>query len=184
MKRQRGPREGGPTTAQAANERKFALLVALSRILGSAFKVGLNAYTAAQTAYNAFIKYNYPNTTDNGSAAAIASSDIIVAKGSIPALTNFQAAQGSSAQEVDLSWDDNSNGTTALATDELHVAVLSEDQTLVQYGNSGVTRADASYTSAVNMVPAASTVNVYPFFVRADGSANSNNGYASVDTGA
>lgn len=183
MKRKRGKREGSATPGQAANERKFALLVSLSRILSPAFKIGLKAYVASQTAYNAFIKFNYPATSDNGSEASITNADIVISKGSVGSMQNFAAATGASAGEIDLSWDDNSNGTTSLGSDTLFVAVMNADNEAVHSDLTAVSRGDVSHTIELPDVYDGVVVSVFAFFIRADRSATSDNAYDTATVG-
>ena len=181
MKRKRGPNTTEPTAGQLANQRKFALLVALSRLLAPAINLGFQAYLASKTSFNNFVSFNYPFTSDNGTIASITEADIVVSKGSVTQPATFATSTGGTSGAIDITWDDNSNGTTALATDIMHIAYLNDDLDDSGYVITAVPRSTGAYILDVG-APGA-TANIYGFFVRADNSATSDNAYDQAVSG-
>lgn len=183
MKRKNQASSAPPTEAQLAVRRRFAILVPLMRLCGGFLRLTFKAYLSSQTAYNAFMSFNYANTTDNGSEASITYNNLVISKGSVLPMTGTTAATGSGAAKTFLlTWDDNTNGTTGLSTDVMGIVVIGSDGSVVEFIDSGVTRDAETYTATVSSLPAASAVEVYPFFARADDSAFSDNTHADVTT--
>lgn len=167
------------TPTQQANRRKFSLLQQVGRIMSSILKVGLQSYESTMTWLNAFTTVNYSAITDNGATASVTWADIKIALGSLLGFSNPTVTPISDvSSNAEVTFSDNSNGTTGLATDTIYGVVFNDDGDLIGTAIAESARAaetvDIPFDQSVNT---GDVLHLYLFFASADGSSVSDSIY-------
>lgn len=156
--------------AQILQRAKFALLAIVSGTLGNATRVGFKMSAVDKTEQNVFQSRNFKLvSTDPQGNVLIDYPSILVAEGPVATMAAPNIGKGSQPYTVDVKWQDNSNGTTALPSDILVIGYVNTANGLGGAFVTSVTRADGAQgtTFGVKNTQIGERILVYPFFKRA-----------------
>lgn len=133
------------SAAQQTQRSAFAQTVALHKLLSPAVKATNKERQAVHSAFNQFMKQNVNKAITQ---AGISYADLKVSSGSLQGV-DFECISNAGDDAVDITWNDNSNDTTAFATDEMVVAMINEATGDVVNAVAPATRADGAATVSI-----------------------------------
>lgn len=170
------------TLAQQKQRLKMTTVVAIMREIQATLKEAFNEVIAGITAPNAFVSANMQAVSVNDSlVVTVTTANMVFAKGTIaPILGDTVASTVANAFQV--TWTDNSNGSTALATDVLRLALIRSDGSIARVYQTTATRADED-SGAIDITDnyaQGEDVSVFAYFVRP--SVNKESDSVFVDT--
>ena len=163
------------TPAQQVQRRKFAALATLGGKMGPAIRVGYRLAAATVTEQNAFYTANKEVVSDNGTLATVNYAEIQVSTGIVAPVTGLTVYWDTVNGTAQTEWDDNSNGSDALPTDEGRMVLIDTVKGDVYVGVFSDPRNNGELGEAwpaKKGVPAAN-IRAYVYFKRAAGSATS-----------
>ena len=128
------------SVAQQSQRSAFSQSVALHKLLSPAVKATNKERQAIHSAYNQFMKQNVGKAITN---AGINYADLKVSSGSLQGVV-YECISRAGANSVEITWPDNTNDTTAFATDEIVVAMINEATGDVVNSVAPATRADGN----------------------------------------
>ena len=168
------------TSGQTEQRTKFKLLGILGRYFQSATAIGLRGMAVKMSQYNAFVKYNTPFVSYASETATIDAAEIIVSKGPVGIPGAITLATNATAGSFNVTIADNTDGNVARATDKLYLSIYDATNERTSFVDPGKTRLTAAtlFTVALGASWEGATVEVYPFFQRADSSETGDNGNA------
>lgn len=164
------------TAAQVANRTKWSFMVAYAKVLLVPFIKPLwDRFASKMSGYNAWIKANAFNFDDTGIIDLTA---VVLSQGSLTEVTPTTMSGTNGAANVDVNWTANTGTGTALASDEMYIAVYNE--TNGEWGAISGTVLRSAGTAAVIMPANQTTGDVLHAYIatrRADGTLVTNTGY-------
>jgi len=126
------------SAAQQTQRSAFSQSVALHKLLSPAVKATNKEKNAKHSAFNVFMKQNVSKAITN---AGITYADLKISSGSLQGV-DFECISRAGVDSVEITWPDNTNDTTAFATDEMVVAMINEVTGDVINSVAPATRAD------------------------------------------
>jgi hypothetical protein len=140
-------------------------------------KVGFPERAAKHSAYNAFMMYNTPEAvTGTLGSQTIDYSQIVMSRGSLLRASGA-LVDSMITDRVDVSWNDNSNGTTGFINDKAVIAVYNPVKDEVETSLFDVTRQTAGRNINVPSAWQGDTVHVWLSFVSNDNAKASDSVY-------
>ncbi|SHJ88764.1 DUF6266 family protein [Epilithonimonas mollis] len=106
-----------------------------------------------------------------------ANEEIIFSKGDLPEVT-LSSLISTTASTFTVTWEDNSDGTDALATDEVYILYCAEDENRPKLLRHIATRTDGATTVTLLNKYTGKTIHVWLCLVKADGTKVSISDYA------
>lgn len=171
------------TEAQLAQRKKFAIVNAFLKKIKPVIKAGFKDKINRMTAFNSAMSYNlknavsgiYPNLQIDYPAVMVARGDLIPGQNA--------TAESATANQVTISWTDNSGVGSAKADDLALLLVYNSDKDRAIYipGN-GPERQEESYALTLPDTYGGDTVEAWLAFVSADGSEASDSSYLGAIT--
>ena len=159
--------------AQTLQRRKFAFLAALGGKYGPGVRVGFRTVATDDTEQNQFTSRNFDLVTDNGTVSTIDYLLVSISTGIVGPLSGLVGDYNGITGNIDVQWDDNSNGTDALPTDLIQVLVY-DKVTKTAYWTPGLSnRAGSPITPTMPAGLTVANLVVYAFFKRASSTATS-----------
>jgi hypothetical protein len=155
------------TSAQVTQRNAFSAVVAIARIiLVSIIKPLNDRFAQGQSGFNQFVSRNIGNWDGETLSTP---ENIEIARGVLQPLDTFNAGEGATADEIGVSWVDNTGDGDALATDELYIAVYNVTKGTIEGFSNVATRDEESVTVSFDgTVEAADVIHVYGALKRAD----------------
>lgn len=156
------------TLPQQKQRLKMSTVVGIMRQIQSTLKEAFNEVIAGITAPNAFVSNNMSAVSVNDSLVVTVDTEAMVfAKGTIaPAVGT--AMDSTTENAFNVLFSNNSNGSTALATDVVNLAIIKSDGTVAAIFPTSNTRGDGE-TGAVDITgsfQSGQEVAVYLYFTR------------------
>ena len=108
--------------AQQTQRSAFSQTVALHKLLSPSVKALNKERDARHSAFNVFMKKNVSKSITQ---AGISHADLKISSGSLQGV-DFECISRTGADAVEITWPDNTNDTTAFATDEMVVSMINE----------------------------------------------------------
>lgn len=156
------------TLAQQKQRVKMSVLVSMMRLFLPTLKEAFNEVIAAITAPNAFISANMPAITVNDSLEpTIDYTAMILSKGTVWGMIGSSVSDDGLASFT-CDFVVNSNGTTALDTDQIRLGFICPSKAFAQVYSSVGQRNNGSNTPIdfTGILEVGDTVHVYGYFVR------------------
>ena len=116
------------TEVQQTNRSKFSNLVATARLMLGVISSSFQTKKRIESSYNAFMRYNNVPSNFNQSNEVFPSAGFYISKGNRLPVAVANAFVDTSINKTYAEWVDNSNGTTGLASDLVHVALYNATQ--------------------------------------------------------
>ncbi|MFH0895854.1 MAG: DUF6266 family protein [Bacteroidota bacterium] len=157
------------TIPQKQQRSKFALMVELSRMFLGFIRIGFKQVAIGMSQFNMFMKTNiydvisgvYPSYT-------IDFTKLIVTKGTLTG-ADGAAAVAAAGHKVNITWNDNTGSSDALATDKAMQLIINYDKKTVMQDTTTKTRVDATSSLTVPLSWVGDEVHVYLSFMDAAG---------------
>lgn len=159
------------TFLQVRQRQRMKIAVEMYRPAGQAVKAGFIEQAIGMSEYNAFTSNVLLHATPIiGQNPELDPDQLLYAKGSLPQTPSLAAAEGTSPDEVDLSWSASPLQPGHSNEDKLYVVVYNEDSGDVFQGLAIAERGDESETFVIPVAPESSDkIHVYAFFVSENG---------------
>lgn len=158
------------TEPQQAQRSVLRQLVAIFRLIPTAFDQGFKQFNQAMSPYNAFVKYNAPESFSiSGAVATFVAAQFKAAKGSLGALVDF-AKTLDTGRTYDLTWTNNSGASNANSSDVLEVVVISADGLNCAHISTGAPRSAGAESVAIPGSWSLTGARFVAYFMKADGS--------------
>jgi hypothetical protein len=157
------------STDQQVQRSRMRQSVEMARfLLGSLIQPYWNKFYPGMSGFNAFIKYNIMQLASTTYYWTV---NNIISRGNLLGVSGLSATYNTSNGEIVVSWADNTNGSTGLATDELNLVVLTKDGTKYFTEFTWDARDGASASLNIDSGLTAADVLLFGFFSRGTGSA-------------
>lgn len=156
------------TLPQQKQRTKMTYLVGIMRLLQASLLSAFREMTQGMTAPNAFIGANMQALTVNDSlVVTVNDGNFVAAKGTLLPGSGG-SIEDSTVAGFEISWDDNSNGSTGLSTDQANVTIVNfSTGNARSFTPSGVTRADEGCSiNLTGIFTAGQEVSIYLYFTR------------------
>lgn len=175
--------ENPRTDAQVIQRNRLSLMVSIYRAVSAAVKAGFKEQAVKKSEYNAFVSDNIIAATTNPSGTSIVPnySAMKFSKGTM-ATTEMNSVTGTSGSEtLDLAWP-TTLGPGQADSDVLYIVGINTDgEAAWKSINTGVTRsAGAASNVSLLFMESGDSLNIYTFFVSADGNKSSDSIYQPV----
>lgn len=172
------------TQTQQDNRQAFKGLGDFLRLLISAIRIGFAKAAVGMSAWAKALSVNYAAVSYSGGTLTITYSSIKLALGNLLGFDGLTIEAGAGESEVDITWNDNTNGTTGLGTDILCVGWYCPTTNASGFVQTAVTRADGAsgYTLDAGAGQSGELVHVWPFFKAAASNSVCDSGYGSATT--
>jgi hypothetical protein len=160
------------TEAQLKQRSKIALVVSCLKPMLTFLRIGWKLYAHKQSAFNAATSHALANAvTGTFPDFKIDFKKVLISRGNLPPVVNTNVNPGSN--NIEFSWDDNSDVGNALATDKLQIVVLNplKDSALILEGDN---RSKGEQTITIPASWTGDTTHVYLSFVSENGKEVSN----------
>lgn len=155
--------------AQVAQRTRFAAIAALTGALAPVIRVGFNDEAAQETAQNVFQRRNADRLTELNGVFTPSYSELEISSGPVAPIAGLELGSAGAGGNYAVTWSNNSNGSSALPTDRIFLAVFSRNSGTARAVDTGRTRADLNMVGAVLASEiAAGGVIVIGFAKRAD----------------
>ena len=167
-----------PKTAKQLEQRaKFALMIEFLKPLTDFVRTTFKHFAIKQTAFNAAVSYNVKNAiTGTYPAYGIDYSKVLVSKGSLPPVLNPEVTS-TTAGQVEFSWQDNTGGPYAKATDKAAILVYNPAKGYSTDLIGGNTRTGGSQSLTLPANWSGDEVQCFIAFANENGSAYSNSAF-------
>jgi len=168
--------ENPNTVNQQMRRSMFAFLVAAARALKPVSDLGFKAYSNVMSQFNAFVKFNYGGLASAGVAPNFVESliDMVISKGTLTPTAIGSNVSVNASAIVTINFANITSAPDQAATDKAIAVAWNDTSGLIAYNVVGTDRSTGVVTVTM---PAANvsgdSIYAYLFFMRADGSINS-----------
>lgn len=169
------------TFLQARQRQRMKIAVQMYRPAGQAVKAGFIEQAIGMSEYNAFTSHVLLHATPIIAQNPVLDPDeLLYAKGSLPQTPSLSASEGTTPDEVSLTWDATPLQPGHSNEDKLYVVVYNEDTEDVFQGLAIADRGDESAEFDIPVTPGTGeVVHVYAFFVSENGRKSSDSQHFS-----
>lgn len=166
------------TAAQLDQRAKFALMVKFLKPLTDFVRTTFKHFAIKQTAFNAAVSYNIKNAiTGTYPAYAIDYPKVLVSMGSLPPALN-PGVTSATAGEVEFTWQNNTGGPYAKATDKVALCVYNPTKGYATDVIGGNTRTGGTQSVTLPANWSGDEVQCFIAFANENGSVYSNSVFA------
>lgn len=156
------------TPDQQIQRSRMRTIVAIARqLIGTLIQPYWNPFYSSMSGFNAFVKYNIMQLTAND---YYLSTDNLMSRGNLLGVADLSATYNTSNGGIDISWTDNSNGSTGLITDNAFFVIAKKDGTILLTDTNSETRGSEALGFFIPAGLSTSDLIVYLFFSRGTGS--------------
>jgi len=165
------------TAAQLEQRAKFALMVKFLKPMTDFLRTTFKKFAIKQTAFNAAVSYNLLNAiTGVYPDYEVDYSKVLVSMGSLPGVLNPEVTS-TTAGEVKFTWQDNTGGPYAKATDKAALCVYNPAKGYATDLIGGNTRTGGSQSVTLPANWSGDEVQCFIAFANANGSVYSNSAF-------
>lgn len=175
-----------PSEKQLLQENRFKACLILMQAFNRTVRLGFkHEVKPGQTPFNVAMGWNKKNAITNTEPAEVQYANMLLAKGTLMTALVDSHSSSKTTQQVSLTWIDNSGQGNALASDILCAAIW--NKTTSQQVEVTPTTAKRSDGTAAIQCPGSfmsigDKIEIYSFFVSADGKINSTSVYWGEDS--
>lgn len=159
-------RNSSNSPAQQLQRARFAYLATYARLFGPAIRVGFREAAQKRTEQNVFTAYNSQFVQMVNGMPQITFANLRISQGTLPGVAGLSATVNNAQTGLVVTWDNNSDGAFALATDKIYIAATATDGgiTVLSLGTVARSATTVTVSGDFSQIPGGTDIAVYAFF--------------------